>query len=153
MTYSINLILLPQTRNVTHLHKHPFQVGNYNSCQDWLPRETGKAVLFRGMVFDGMLQNPPVISLVAEQWREIMQSMCQGAGYTFCKGSSSFPRATMATITIPAEIMPATWKTCTSYEQGPPCSLGSPGSLGVHRSLPACGCPWCFSTPRSAQDY
>lgn len=46
MTYSINLVLPPQTRNVTHLHKHPFQVGNYNSCQDRLPRETGRAVLF-----------------------------------------------------------------------------------------------------------
>lgn len=74
MTYSIDLILSPQTRNVTHLHKHPFQVGDDNSGQHWLPRETGKAVLFRGMAFHGMIFKSPVISPVAEQWREIMQS-------------------------------------------------------------------------------
>lgn len=63
MTYRINLILPPQMRHVTHLHKHPFQVGNYNSCQDRLPRETEKAVLFRGMVFHVMIYKSPVISL------------------------------------------------------------------------------------------
>lgn len=54
-------------RHVTHLHKHPFQVGNYNSCQDRLPRETEKAVLFRGMVFHVMIYKSPVISLGTEQ--------------------------------------------------------------------------------------
>lgn len=67
VTYSINLILPPQTRNITHLHKHPFQVGNYNSCQDWLPRETEKAVLSRGMVFHVMIYKSLVIAPVAEQ--------------------------------------------------------------------------------------
>lgn len=39
VTYSISLILPPQTRDVTHLHEHPFQVSNDDSCQDGLRRE------------------------------------------------------------------------------------------------------------------
>lgn len=67
MTYSIDLILSPQTRNVTHLQEHPFQVGNDNGGQDRLPGETGKAVLFGGMAFHVTSFKSPVISLVAEQ--------------------------------------------------------------------------------------
>lgn len=104
VTYSVNLVLPPQTRNVTHLHKHPFQVGNYNSCQDRLPREKGKAVLLRGMVFHVMIYKSPVISLVAEK---VCNQCAEKQSYTFCRGSSSFPKATMAIITTPAEMMPA----------------------------------------------
>lgn len=76
MTYSIYLILSPQTRNVTHLHEHPFQVGDDNGSQDRLQGETGKAVLFRARAFHRVSFKPPVISPVAEQGSEIMQSIC-----------------------------------------------------------------------------
>lgn len=45
VTYSISPILPPQTRNVTHLHEHPFQVSNDDSCQDRLRRENEGCVI------------------------------------------------------------------------------------------------------------
>lgn len=65
--------------------------------------------------------------LLLLRWQSSEGEVCYRCGekqcYTFCKGSNNFPRATMAIITIPAEIMPATWKTYVSHNQGPSCPL------------------------------
>lgn len=94
-------------------------------------------------------------------WQSSEEKLCNWAvgkqGYTFCKGSSSFPRATMATITIPAEMTPAIWKTHTSHERGPSLSLVSSSLLDVCRRawpwvhLPAS--PLLLSTVETNENY
>lgn len=79
-------------RNVTHLHKHPLQVGNYNSCQDWLPGEMGKSGLFSGMVCHLVTFKSPAISWVAEQERESKQLVWREARLYLLQGFQQLPQ-------------------------------------------------------------
>jgi hypothetical protein len=55
-----------------------------------------------------MIFKSPIISPRSRVVKGNYVLSIQRSRVTFCKGSRSFPRATMATITIPAEMMPAT---------------------------------------------
>ena len=89
------------------------------------------------------------------RWQSSEGEVCnrcgEKQGYTFCKGSKNFPRATMAIITIPAEMMPATWKTYVSHNRVRPAPSGR--VLAGHMRARACS--WAHVTlpnfPPSAQ--